>query len=87
MRDARPGERLTTLDGVERVLQPADMLICSGDVAVAIACVMGGEATKVDPDTRDLLLVRRALGHQSIGSTLRYAAAGDDDLRAAIAQA
>jgi phenylalanyl-tRNA synthetase beta chain len=56
VRDARPGERLTTLDGVERALQPADMLICSGDEPVAIAGVMGGEATKVDPDTRELLL-------------------------------
>jgi len=32
--------------------------------------------------TRDLLLVRRALGHRSIGSTLRYARIQDDELRA-----
>ncbi len=31
--------------------------------------------------TRDVLLVRRALGHRSIGSTLRYATAQDDELR------
>jgi phenylalanyl-tRNA synthetase beta chain len=56
VRDARPGERMTTLDGVERVLGPDDLLICSGDAPVALAGVMGGAATKVDPDTTDLLL-------------------------------
>jgi integrase/recombinase XerC len=38
-------------------------------------------------ETRDLLLVRRALGHQSLASTLRYADATDDDLRAVIQRA
>jgi phenylalanyl-tRNA synthetase beta chain len=56
VRDARPGERMATLDGVERELIADDLLICSGDEAVALAGVMGGEATKVDPDTTDLLL-------------------------------
>ena len=32
--------------------------------------------------TRDLLLVRRALGHRAISSTLRYARIQDDELRA-----
>lgn len=35
-------------------------------------------------ETRDVLLVRRALGHRSLASTLRYAQASDDELRAAI---
>ena len=56
VRDARPGERQRTLDGVERVLTGEDMLICSGDEAVAIAGVMGGEGSKVTPATTDLLL-------------------------------
>jgi len=34
--------------------------------------------------TRDVLLVQRALGHRSIASTLRYARATDDELRAAV---
>ena len=33
---------------------------------------------------RDLLLVRRALGHSSLSSTLRYARAEDDELREAM---
>ncbi len=56
VRDARPGERLRSLDGIERILTPEDMLICSGDEAVAIAGVMGGEGSKVTAETTDLLL-------------------------------
>ncbi len=56
VRNARAGEKARTLDGVERVLDPADMLICSGDEVVAIAGVMGGEASKVTPETSALLL-------------------------------
>ncbi len=35
-------------------------------------------------ETRDVLLVRRALGHRSLASTLRYAEASDEELRAVI---
>jgi len=56
VRDARPGEKTRTLDGVERTLTPEDMLICAGDEPVAIAGVMGGEASKVTPETSALLL-------------------------------
>jgi phenylalanyl-tRNA synthetase beta chain len=56
VRDARPGERMATLDGVERELEPSDVLICSGDRAVALAGVMGGEPSKVLPTTSELLL-------------------------------
>jgi phenylalanyl-tRNA synthetase beta chain len=56
VRDARPGERTSTLDGVERVLDPEDVLICSGDEVVAVGGVMGGDASKVLPDTTELLL-------------------------------
>ena len=41
-------------------------------------------ATSLYRRTRDLLLVRRALGHKSITSTLRYASVADDDLREAM---
>jgi len=56
VRDARAGERTHTLDGVERALGPEDMLITSGGKVVAIAGVMGGEASKVTPGTSALLL-------------------------------
>jgi phenylalanyl-tRNA synthetase beta chain len=56
VRMARTGESLTTLDGVERRLGADDMLICSGPVPVALAGVMGGEASKVSAETSSLLL-------------------------------
>ena len=56
VRDARPGETMRTLDGVQRELTADDVLICSGDEAVALAGVMGGEASSVRPETSELLL-------------------------------
>lgn len=56
VRDAREGERMTTLDGEQRKLLPSDLLICSGDEPVALAGIMGAEASKVGEDTSRLLL-------------------------------
>jgi len=56
VRNAKPGEKTRTLDGVERALSDEDVLITSGDEVVAIAGVMGGEASKVTDETSDLLL-------------------------------
>ena len=56
VRAARPGEKMATLDEVERRLEPTDLLICSGDEPVALAGVMGGEGSKVSPGTSELLL-------------------------------
>ena len=56
VRFARAGERMTTLDGVERNLAEKDLLITAGDVPVALAGVMGGDSTKVDGETRAILL-------------------------------
>lgn len=56
VRCARPGETLVTLDGVERVLDPDDLLICDADGPVGLAGVMGGESTEINDDTTDVLL-------------------------------
>ncbi len=56
VRRAAPGERLTTLDGVERALETGDLVIADGRGPVALAGVMGGEASEVTPATRTLLL-------------------------------
>jgi phenylalanyl-tRNA synthetase beta chain len=56
-RRARAGERLTTLDGVERVLDPEDLLIIDGsDTPLAIAGVMGGASSEVGGSTTDVLI-------------------------------
>jgi phenylalanyl-tRNA synthetase beta chain len=57
VRRARPGERLVTLDGVERRFTSDDLLICDGDDRpVGIAGIMGGSETEIDASTTDVLL-------------------------------
>lgn len=56
VRNASQGETMQTLDGEERKLTSADMVIASDAGPVALAGVMGGEASKVQDDTTELLL-------------------------------
>ena len=57
VRLATPGEKMTTLDGVERTLHADDLLICDAERAPqAIAGIMGGRDSEVDGDTREILL-------------------------------
>jgi phenylalanyl-tRNA synthetase beta chain len=55
VRRATPGEKLTTLDGVARVLDAEDMVICDDTGPISLAAVMGGETSEVQPDTVDVL--------------------------------
>ena len=56
VRRARPGEKLTTLDGVARVLDAEDMVICDDSGPISLAAVMGGETSEWQPGTVDVLL-------------------------------
>jgi phenylalanyl-tRNA synthetase beta chain len=56
VRLARRGERMRTLDGVERDLSEDDLLICDGEGPVALAGVMGGENSGIDASTRRVLI-------------------------------
>jgi phenylalanyl-tRNA synthetase beta chain len=56
VRLAKPGEKLTTLDGKERILDPEDLLICDRDHPQVLAGVMGGSESEVSPTTRRVLL-------------------------------
>ena len=55
-RRARPGEKLTTLDGVERDLDPDMLMICDGEGPVGVAGIMGGGNSEVSQRTRRVLL-------------------------------
>lgn len=55
-RRARPGETLTTLDDVERDLEPDMLMICDGDGPVAVAGIMGGGNSEVSESTSTVLL-------------------------------
>ena len=56
VRAARAGEKLETLDGTERELDPDDLVIADEERAVGIAGVMGGANTEVSETTRNVLL-------------------------------
>ena len=56
VRRARAGERVTTLDDVERPLTPEMIAIADGEGVIGIAGVMGGASTEVSSQTRDILL-------------------------------
>jgi phenylalanyl-tRNA synthetase beta chain len=55
-RRARGGEKVRTLDGVERTLAPEDLVIADGKRAVGLAGIMGGEETEVSSTTKNVLL-------------------------------
>ncbi|MFY9341334.1 MAG: phenylalanine--tRNA ligase subunit beta [Planctomycetota bacterium] len=56
IRRARADEPITTLDGQRRKLTDQDLLICAGDKPEALAGVMGGAGTMVEPGTTSLFL-------------------------------
>jgi phenylalanyl-tRNA synthetase beta chain len=55
-RRARKGEKLRTLDGTERSLDPEDLVIADSERAVGLAGIMGGEETEVSAATTNVLL-------------------------------
>ncbi|MEW6261440.1 MAG: phenylalanine--tRNA ligase subunit beta [Thermodesulfobacteriota bacterium] len=56
VKTAGEGDRFVTLDGTERILTPAMLMICDGQRPVALAGVMGGLNSEIAPDTTDVLL-------------------------------
>jgi phenylalanyl-tRNA synthetase beta chain len=56
VRRARTGEPIQTLDGVSRPLSPEMLAICDGAGPIAVAGVMGGEASEVTAATRNVFL-------------------------------
>jgi phenylalanyl-tRNA synthetase beta chain len=56
VRQAKAGEKFTTLDSVERTLTDEDLLICDKIKPVALAGIMGGENSEVKEDTTDVTL-------------------------------
>jgi phenylalanyl-tRNA synthetase beta chain len=69
VRWAREGERVTTLDGVERALTPRQGVVAGPEAPLALAGIMGGATSEVGDDTRvvaleaaywDPLSIRRA---------------------------
>ncbi len=56
IRTAKPGERMTTLDGVERAFDEETVLVCDRNGPSGIAGIMGGAASEVSEETTRVLL-------------------------------
>jgi phenylalanyl-tRNA synthetase beta chain len=56
VRRARAGEKIVTIDGIERTLDPSILVIADAQRPVAIAGIMGGKATEVTETTKNVLL-------------------------------
>ena len=71
VRRAAEGETLTTLDEKTRPLSPEDLLITDDSGAIGIAGVMGGAATEVSGETRNVLIEAAHFEEVSIGRSRR----------------
>ncbi len=69
MRRAHPGEHLTTLDGVDRALDPDMLMITDTAGTIAVGGVMGGANTEVNDGTTAVLLEAANFNFLSIRRT------------------
>lgn len=71
VRRAIDGERMVTLDSVERTFTSEDLLICDAERPVAVAGVMGGALAEVSDGTTDILLEAAVFERGGIQRTRR----------------
>lgn len=69
VREARAGEKLVTLDGEERDLETNDLVITVADKPVALAGVMGGQATEISEKSSRVVLEAAVFNGKSIRKT------------------
>jgi phenylalanyl-tRNA synthetase beta chain len=97
VRRAAAGERIHTLDGVERILDPADVAITDDSGPIAIAGVMGGASTEISESTTGIVLEAAHFDPVSVAyssrrhrlsseASRRFERGVDDALAAAAAQ-
>lgn len=56
VRMANEGEKLTTLDGIERDLKTEDIVISDGEKTIGLAGVMGGLETEITDKTKNIII-------------------------------
>ena len=71
VRRAGPGERLRTLDDVDRRLDPDDLVVTDDSGPIALAGVMGGASTEIDGQTRAVVLEAAHWNPASISRAVR----------------
>jgi len=71
VRRARPGERIRTIDDVDRALSPDMLVIADAERPIAVAGVMGGADTEVSAATTRLVLESAHFDPRSVRRTGR----------------
>jgi phenylalanyl-tRNA synthetase beta chain len=71
VRRAKKGEKLTTLDDVERSLDPDDVVICDDTGVISLAGTMGGGSTEITTESTDVLIEGAHWDPPSISRTAR----------------
>ena len=71
VRRATRKEKMTTLDGIERMLEPTDLLIADPKKPLALAGIMGGARSEVSGDTTAVILEAAYFDPSLIGRTAR----------------
>ena len=70
-RAAKDGEKLTTLDGIERTLTAMNVLVCDEKSSLSLAGVMGGSESEVTDKTKTVLLEGAAWNFINIRRTAK----------------
>src|SRR5206468_653102 len=68
-RQARTGEHLRTLDGIDRALPEGTLVIADGERALGVAGIMGGEDSEIKPDTSTVALECASFDPKSVSAT------------------
>ena len=71
VRRAAPGEKVKTLDGVDRTLTADMLVIADAEKPVALAGIMGGEESEISSATKDVLIESAYFNPQSVRQTAR----------------
>jgi phenylalanyl-tRNA synthetase beta chain len=86
VRRAQPGEKLTTLDGTARVLDPEDLVIADDGGPIGLAGVMGGAHTEIadsgeDAGTTEIVIEAAHFAPVSVARTARRHKLGSEASR------
>jgi len=71
VRRAKKGERLKTLDGMDRVLEADDLVVADHKKALGLAGVMGGWETMITPETKNVLVEAAWFDPMAVRQTAR----------------
>ncbi|MDO4690084.1 MAG: phenylalanine--tRNA ligase subunit beta [Fusobacterium sp.] len=71
IRAAKFGEKLITLDGVERELKDSELVIADDVKAIALAGIIGGKSTQIENETKNIFLEVAYFTPENIRKTSR----------------